>query len=49
MTKGWWVLTTGFVLSVALTVVGLAQADSGLVVAGLVVGVVLFLTRRYLQ
>ena len=49
MTARWWVFVTGFIIGAALTFGGFAAGNSGLVLAGLVIGVALFFSRRFLQ
>ncbi|MCL0028562.1 hypothetical protein M1N23_00235 [Dehalococcoidia bacterium] len=49
MTKKWWVFVTAFVVGVTLTVGGFALANSPLLFVGLIIGVVLFFSRRYLE
>lgn len=49
MTRKWWVFVAAFVVGVTLTVGGFALANSTLVFVGLIIGVILFFSRRYLE
>lgn len=49
MTPRWWVFVTGFVIGSALTFGGIATGNSGLVLAGVLIGVALFFSRRYVR
>ncbi len=49
MTPRWWLFVTGFVIGTALTAVGFALANSGLVLAGIVIGVALFFSRKFIE
>jgi len=49
MTRRWWVFVTVFVVGVTLTVGGFATANAGLVLVGILIGVALFFSRRYVE
>ena len=49
MPPRWWIYVTVFVVGVALTIGGFALANPGLVLAGLLIGVGLFFSRRFLE
>ena len=49
MTPRWWIYVAAFVVGVVLTIGGFALANPGLVLVGLLIGVALFFSRRYLQ
>ena len=49
MTARWWIYVSVFVVGVALTIGGFALANPGLVLAGLLIGVALFFSRRFLE
>ena len=49
MTPRWWVFVTGFIIGVALTFGGFALGSPGLVLAGFLIGVGLFFSRRFLE
>ena len=49
MSAHWWLYVTAFILGAALIVIGLSQANTPLTFAGVVIGGVLFLTRKYIQ
>ncbi len=49
MTRRWWLFVTAFIVGVTLTVGGIALANSGLVLTGLLIGVALFFSRRYVE
>ncbi len=49
MTARWWIYVSVFVVGVALTIGGFALANAGLVLAGLLIGVALFFSRRFLE
>ncbi len=49
MTTRWWLYVASFILGAALVVIGLSQANTPLTFAGVIIGAVLFLTRKYIQ
>ena len=49
MTARWWIYVSVFVVGVALTIGGFVLANPGLVLVGLLIGVALFFSRRYLE
>ena len=49
MTPRWYVYVSVFVVGVALTIGGFVLANAGLVLAGLLIGVALFFSRRFLE
>ena len=49
MTPRWWLYVTGFIFGMALTIGGFALANSGLVLAGILIGVALFFSRRFIE
>ena len=49
MTKQWWLLVGSFTASVILLVIGLIQGNAGLMIAGIVIGVILYLGRKHLR
>ena len=49
MTVRWWLYVGAFVLSIALVVTGLSQANTNLTFAGVLIGAVLFFTRKYIK
>ena len=49
MTRRWLIYVVAFLLSVALTVGGLALANSSLVLAGVIIGIALFFSRKLVQ
>ena len=49
MSARWWLYVVAFLLGVALVVIGLSQANTTLTFAGVLVGAVLFFTRKYIQ
>ena len=48
MTKRWWIYVFAFLVGVALTVGGLAMANSLLLVAGIIIGIALFFSRKFM-
>ena len=49
MTVRWWLYVVAFVLSIALVVTGLSQANTNLTFAGILIGAVLFFARKYIK
>ena len=49
MSARWWLYVASFLLGTALIVIGLSQANTALIFAGVIIGAVLFLTRKYIQ
>ena len=49
MTRRWWIYLVAFILGVALTVGGLALANTLMVLAGVVIGVALFFSRKLMS
>ena len=49
MTLRWWIYVAGFVVGAALTITGFVLANPGLVLAGFLIGIALFFSRRFLQ
>ena len=49
MTPTWWIYVSVFVVGVALIVSGFVLAIPGLVLAGLLIGVGLFFSRRFVE
>ena len=49
MSARWWLYVASFILGAALIVIGLSQANTPLTFAGVIIGAVLFLTRKYIQ
>ena len=49
MTPRWWLYVTGFIFGVALTVVGFVLGNPGLVLVGLLIGVALYFSRRFIE
>lgn len=49
MTSRWWAFVSVFIVGVSLTVGGFALASPGLVLAGLLIGVALFFSRRFIE
>ena len=45
----WWLYVASFFLGAALIVIGLSRANTPLTFAGVIIGAVLFLTRKYIQ
>ena len=49
MNARWWLYVASFLLGTALVVIGLSQANTSLTFAGVIIGAVLFMTRKYIQ
>ena len=49
LTKRWWLLVGAFVFATALLVAGFVLGNAGLTAFGVVIGVALYLGRRYFQ
>ena len=49
MTARWYAYVAAFLLGLALVVIGLSQADTTLVFAGIIIGAVLFILRDKIQ
>jgi heme/copper-type cytochrome/quinol oxidase subunit 4 len=49
MTPRWWAYVTVFVIGVTLTIAGFALANPGFVLVGILISVVLFFSRRFLE
>ena len=49
MTRRWWVFVTVFIISASLFFGGFVLENSALVLAGILISVVLFFNRKYLQ
>ena len=49
MSARWALYVASFILGVAIFVIGLSQANTPLTFAGVIIGAVLFLTRKYIQ
>ena len=49
MSARWWLYVASFILGVALVVIGLSQANTPLTFAGVIIGAILFLTRKYIR
>jgi hypothetical protein len=45
----WWLYVASFILGIALVIIGLSQANEALTFAGVIIGAILFLTRKYIQ
>ena len=49
MNARWGLYVASFLLGTALVVIGLIQANQSLTFAGVIIGAVLFMTRKYIQ
>ena len=49
MSARWWLYVVSFILGAALVVIGFSQANTPLILAGFVIGAVLFVTRKYIR
>ena len=49
MSARWWLYVASFLLGLALVIAGLSLANTALTFVGVVIGAVLFLTRKYIQ
>jgi hypothetical protein len=45
----WWLYVASFILGIALVIFGLSQANEALTFVGVIIGAILFLTRKYIQ
>lgn len=49
MNARWWLYVASFLVGTALVVIGLSQANTSLTFAGVIIGAVLYMTRKYIQ
>ena len=49
MSARWWLYLAFFILGAALVVIGLSQANTTLTFAGVIIGAILFVTRKRIQ
>ena len=49
MSARWWLYVASFILGAALVVIGLSQANTPLTFAGVIIGAVLFVARKYIK
>ena len=49
MNARWWLYVASFLLGSALVVIGLSQAEPALTLAGVIIGAILFIMRKYIQ
>mgnify|MGYP001129762700 CR=1 FL=1 len=45
----WWLYVASFILGITLVIFGLSQANEALTFVGVIIGAVLFVTRKYIQ
>ena len=49
MSARWWLYVASFLLGLALVITGLSLANTTITFAGVLIGVGLFFTRKYIQ